>query len=206
VNAQELRGHRDAEVDIRRAPAPLLEPSHERAADGAGRDCAPIDHRHEALDPAKLLRDLVGDPLHVLEVHGPVTAGRGADADEDDLRAGECLGELGRDREPGRRARRRDELVQPRLDDGAPPAVDLLHLRAVDIDADHVVPELGEARGRDRAHVPEADDDDVHLDSPSPLRALTGRSPLSSAPAASVGAGSAERTRARRGRGSAGSA
>ena len=103
------------------APALPLEQRPERAVDGAGRHGAPVDDRDEAVALPDLPRDLDCDPLDVLEVHGPVAARGRTDAHEHDVRLGQRVRELRRDAETGRRARRCDELVEPRLDHRAPP-------------------------------------------------------------------------------------
>ena len=194
-----------------RRPLSRSSSGRERAVDGAGRHGAPVDDRNEAAALPDLPRNLDCDPLDVLEVHGPVAARGRTDAHEHDVRLGQRVRERCRDAETGRRARRCDELVEPRLDHRAPPLVQLLDLGAVDVDADHVVPEFREARGRDGADVAEAHDNGPHVSS-GPERAYMGcwstrvaevsaRSPLFGASVAFGAAAISARTGGHRGRG-----
>ena len=97
------------------------------------------------------LADLAADGAHVAEVEAAVRLGGRAHADERDVGREERGGRVRPGAQPAGRDGRRDELLEPLLDDGRAAGVDEPDLGRVRIDADDVVPVACEARGRDRA-------------------------------------------------------
>ena len=55
-----------------------------------------------------------------------------------------------------------DEVGQSRLVDGDDAVAQLPHALGIDVDAEDVVPELGETRPRDEAHVADAERHELH--------------------------------------------
>src|SRR5712691_12766344 len=73
----------------------------------------------------------------------------------------------------------REQLLEARLVDGRPSLAEGLHLRLVDVDADHHMSGLGEAGARDQADVAGSHHCDAHAPSVPPWKARepTRRSP-----------------------------
>ena len=105
-------------------------------------------------------RELVDHRPDVGEVRISRVRRRSADCDVDDVGAVDRLRDLGRERQP--RAVAREELVEPRLVDRNDTRAQRVDLRLDDVADDDVVPELREAGAGDEAHVPRAEDRDLH--------------------------------------------
>src|SRR5439155_10915858 len=68
-----------------------------------------------------------------------------------------------------------DHRLEPRLVDGELVLLERADLGGVDVGADHLVARLREAGTHHEAHVPRADDGDLHVRSPLRSRASTWR-------------------------------
>ena len=102
--------------------------------------------------------DLADGVLHAREVGVARRRRRRVDGDEEDVAALEQDVVGGREREPGGVVG--DELLEAGLVDGHVTALEPGDLGLVDVHAHDVVPEVGEAHGRDEADVPGTDDPD----------------------------------------------
>ena len=106
----------------------------------------------------------MGDLLDRREVGLAVRLGGRPDRDEDDVRAAHGIGQLGRELEPAVGDVAGDELLEAGLVDRHPPGAEPLDLGAVLVDADDVVPQVGEDRARHEPHVSGPHHRDVHPD------------------------------------------
>ena len=107
-------------------------------------------------------RDPTGRPLHGNEVRVSGGSGRGADAEEDDLRRLDRLG--GVDGEP-KAARTRsafDEFGEPRLEERRGAALEPADPLFVLVDTDDVVLERRQGCRSWQPNVTDSDDDDPH--------------------------------------------
>jgi hypothetical protein len=120
----------------------------------------------DQLRAVHVLGDRAGDLFDVAEVGGAIGLGRGADGDEDRTGGGDGAGEVGREAEAAFAGVLADDLVEAGLVDGDLAAVEGVDLGDVDVDADHVVAEVGEAGAGDEADVARSDDCDLHLGVP----------------------------------------
>ena len=163
---QELRVHADPEVALR--------PAFPEAASSSGSDHVVGRARHDrALDDDDVvgrpcrdrLPDLAGGSPHEGQVDR-VTVERRAHGDEGDVGVQDGLAHVGGRAQP-RPDDLREELFEPVLVDRRLAGVDAVDLPLIDVDANAVVPDAGEARPGDQADVPRADDRDLHASSAS---------------------------------------
>ena len=93
----------------------------------------------------------------------PVAAPRGrADGDEDGVRFGDRVGQIGREGEAAAPHVALDETVEPGLEDRHDAAVERLDLARVLVDADDVVSEVGEAGAGYEPDIARPDHDNTH--------------------------------------------
>ena len=102
--------------------------------------------------------DLAGHVLDVGEVGGAVRALRRRHAQVGKLTSGGGGGVPHDERQSAAVETRPQELLEPGLEDRHLAPRESLHLARVDVGADHVVPEVGEAGTRRQPDVPRADD------------------------------------------------
>ena len=111
---------------------------------------------------SRFLPMVLGDREDGGEVGGAVGGGRRADGDEDDLGAADRAGDVGGEREAAGLGVLGDQRVEPGLVDGDLAALEARDLARVDVDAVHVVAEVGEPRARDEADVARTHDSKLH--------------------------------------------
>jgi hypothetical protein len=126
---------------------------------GADRHRALVDDDAVAVHGAA---DLPRRRQDVLDVGRAVLAWRRADGDELDAAVPRRLGGVGREAQPPGGGIADDELRETGLVDRDPALAESRDLLRVDVEADDVVAEVGEARAGDQADVAGADDADLH--------------------------------------------
>ena len=123
--------------------------------------------------PSMWRGDAAGGREHVLQVGGAVLAGGRAHRDHLHAAVARALRRVGGEGEsPGRHVGAHD-LAQPRLEDRDLAAVQHRDLALVDVEAEHVVADVGEAGAGDETDVAGADDADFHEGTFPPPRERT---------------------------------
>jgi hypothetical protein len=132
----------------------LLETAH--ATDGELRG----DQDDRAV--AKVRERLPGRLEHCVDVRAILLVDRRVAGEPDHVRAGDGLGDRGRERQPLRREALADQRVEPGLGDGRPAVRQRVDRRGLGIPRRDVMAGAGHT-GRDhRAEVPQTEDGDVH--------------------------------------------
>jgi hypothetical protein len=156
---QELGIGRDRERNLRAARRELGCDGGLHAIGGADRDGGLVDHDLGASHP---LPDVARGLDDVPHVGAAVLVRRRADCDELQRAMRDRRVEVGREPEPARGDVAPDHRFQPRLVDRYAAVVQDRDLARVDVDAQYVVADLGEARAGDETDVPGADHGDLH--------------------------------------------
>ena len=152
--AHDVEGHVDA------APGELLADHRAHLFAGAhGHGRLVHDDGEGGHQPADVARDLE----HVLQVRRAVLARRGPDGDEDHQGALDRLVDARREAQPLLARVAPDHLLEAGLVDRDLPAVEPLDLRLVGVDADDIVPRLGETGSGHQPDIPCANDSNLHL-------------------------------------------
>ena len=125
-------------------------------ADGDGA----LDHDERGLLRGR--RDSLGDGEHGAHVGRAVGTGRRADGDEVRVGLVEAGGDLGREAKPPGALVAANEIGQPRLVDRDDAVLELADPLGIDVHAEDVVPELGEAGSRDEPDVADAEGHQAH--------------------------------------------
>ena len=122
-----------------------------------------VDLVMTSFGPFMCCGDGAGHFLDVAEVGRAVRLGRRADGDEDGPRRADGLGQVGGEAQPSFVDVLADDRVEPGLVDRDLPLAQGFDLPDVDVDADHVVAEVGQTGAGDETDVSGADDRDVQV-------------------------------------------
>ena len=156
---EEFRVRHHVELDLRAARLESAVDLRAHLVGSADRHRRLRDHDAVLADIAA---DRLGDAQHVLEIGGAVFVGRRADRDELEQAVLDAFRRVGREVEAPGGEIALEQIVQPRLVDRRLAALEHLHFALVDIHAQHVVADLGEARTRDQADVAGTEDGKTH--------------------------------------------
>ncbi len=124
-------------------------------------------HRHgglvdDHLEAVHVLGDAAGGRQHVFQVGRAVFVGRRAHGDELHVAVRHAGCHVRRELQAARRAVAVDQLLQARLVDRYAAGVEQIDLLLVDVEAEHVVAQLRQARAGDQADIAATDDGDSH--------------------------------------------
>jgi hypothetical protein len=119
-------------------------------------DLVPVEERSKLIDRVE----------HLFEIGAAVGQGRCPDGDEDHVGFGDGFLEIGHEMEPSAPDVARDDMIESRLVDRNLPFLEPVDAPGVDIDAEHVVAEVRQARAGNQAHI--AGTDHAYLDHISP--------------------------------------
>jgi hypothetical protein len=161
--AQELGVHADAEVLAGRLARAFLQTRDDERFDRSWKHRAPDADDVIVLRRGKGVADLFDRTAQMVQAQTAVRIARRAHADHRHVRAGIRFHVRAK---VARLDDCRDELGQPRLPYRAQPAVDAIDLRLVDVDAAHIVTVRRETGCRNRTHIAQTVDVDLHRSMP----------------------------------------
>ena len=166
---EEFRIRRDVEHD---PDAPAVELGLDRVAHavgGADRHGRLVDDDRRSLE---ILADRSRHREHVAQVGAAILIRWRADGDEDQVAVGYGTRCIGREIEPAGAVIGQHHILEPGLVDRDHALLEAAHLGLVDIDAEHVIADLGKAGAGDQTDVSGAEDRYFHG---CPCRSLVSR-------------------------------